>query len=231
MSTIMWSQIEAECGNFREGFVAIFRKYEGQPTDEKDGANRIVKVTIASFAHHMGIPKETFRDWVSRSDGMPVSSRPSGTSAERNERSVLNRMTPERKAEVARELLAEPEVADAVVEDHETVRNINQAHSRTETGRELTRSAKEYEAKKQETGPAPWTPATLLPLLLGHAYPLRDAAVRITEEGTTDDGRAFVKHLGEDLIATGNLLVAAAGGGTVTVSDDELQAWMNGEVR
>lgn len=61
---IAWADIEAECGNYREGFVAVFRRYEGQATDEKDAQGRTVKVTVTSFARHMRIPPETFRGWV-----------------------------------------------------------------------------------------------------------------------------------------------------------------------
>lgn len=62
-----WSEIEAECGGYRQGFVETFRKYEGQPTDEKDGQNRTVKVTPRSFALHLGIDERTFRRWLSKS--------------------------------------------------------------------------------------------------------------------------------------------------------------------
>lgn len=61
---VQWSQIEAECDGYREGFVAIFRKYEGLPTDEKDAQGRIVKVTATSFARHLGIEESTFRRWT-----------------------------------------------------------------------------------------------------------------------------------------------------------------------
>lgn len=64
MNAIDWSVIEAECGDYRAGFVATFRKYEGQPTDEKDARGRVVKVTATAFARHMGIPEGTFRDWL-----------------------------------------------------------------------------------------------------------------------------------------------------------------------
>jgi hypothetical protein len=65
---IKWSQIEAETEGYREGFVAVFRKYEGQETDERDESNRVVKVTMASFARHMGIPQRTFFDWCNPPD-------------------------------------------------------------------------------------------------------------------------------------------------------------------
>jgi hypothetical protein len=64
MTTISWSLIEAECGNFRDGFVATFRKYEGAPTDEKDAQGRTIKVTAKSFAEHMGVAPRTFQTWV-----------------------------------------------------------------------------------------------------------------------------------------------------------------------
>lgn len=59
MEPIQWSAIVAECGNYKAGFVAVFRKYEGEATD--DGT----KVSQRTFADHMGIPRETFRRWVS----------------------------------------------------------------------------------------------------------------------------------------------------------------------
>lgn len=61
---VKWSEIEAECGDYRQGFVATFRKYEGQLTDEKDGQGRAVKVTASSFARHIGVDKKTFGRWV-----------------------------------------------------------------------------------------------------------------------------------------------------------------------
>jgi hypothetical protein len=61
---ISWSTIEAECGGYRAGFVATFEKYKGLPTDERDNSNRVVKVTVASFARHAGIPHKTFERWV-----------------------------------------------------------------------------------------------------------------------------------------------------------------------
>lgn len=64
--TIKWSDIVAECGNYKSGFVATFHKYEGQGTDERDDSNRVVTVNQATFADHMGIPRQTFRDWVRR---------------------------------------------------------------------------------------------------------------------------------------------------------------------
>lgn len=71
LETIPWSQIEAECGDYRKGFVATFRKYEGQRTDEKDAMGRTVKVTAGSFAKHLGIADNTFRRWIASAAVQP----------------------------------------------------------------------------------------------------------------------------------------------------------------
>jgi hypothetical protein len=67
---VQWAQIEAECDGYRAGFVAVFRKYEGQSTDEKDAQGRIVKVTASSFALHMGVAITTFKGWMKQIDGV-----------------------------------------------------------------------------------------------------------------------------------------------------------------
>lgn len=116
--TILWSQIEAECGDFREGFVATFRKYEGQPTDEIDGRNARVKVTVASFARHAGINVRTFLRWT-KDD---VSSWTTDEKVKADKRAA-RRLPPEEKAALVRELVkSEPKVAlaasDALDERH-----------------------------------------------------------------------------------------------------------------
>lgn len=63
-AVVQWNQIVGECGDYREGFVRTFRRYEGRATDEGDGQGRVVKVTMASFARHTGIPEQTFRRWI-----------------------------------------------------------------------------------------------------------------------------------------------------------------------
>lgn len=60
------SEYESETLGYRERIVALFRKYEGQETDEKV-RGKAVKVTVASFARHMGIRQATFYDWVKAS--------------------------------------------------------------------------------------------------------------------------------------------------------------------
>jgi transposase-like protein len=65
---IKWAEIDAEVTGYREGFVAIYRRHEGEMTDETDAVGRPIKVTMTSFARHFGIGDKTFRRWV-REDG------------------------------------------------------------------------------------------------------------------------------------------------------------------
>lgn len=60
---IKWSDIAAECGSYKDGFVSVFRKYEGMDTD-KIVRGKTVKVTQKSFADYMHIPHQTFYKWV-----------------------------------------------------------------------------------------------------------------------------------------------------------------------
>jgi len=115
-NSITWSQIEAECGDYRAGFVATFRKYEGQPTDEKDAQGRTVKVTAESFARHVGIPPTTFQGWVKATTYVATPER----QAQRDitlARSNVRRLPPAERAALASELLNEPEVVQRVVRD------------------------------------------------------------------------------------------------------------------
>lgn len=104
---IEWSAIEAECGDFRDGFVQTFRKYEGQVTDELDGAGRVVKVTIDSFARHTGIPRDTFRRWLDLKPEM----RGAAARHLRAAKGFASKLEPEQKARLAEELLEDPDVA------------------------------------------------------------------------------------------------------------------------
>lgn len=96
MEAVKWSQIEAECDGYRAGFVATFRKYEGQGTDEVDGQGRPVKVTVRSFALHNGIGETTFRRWVTNS---PRAASPSEQPAAKAARMVT---TPEEQEALVR---------------------------------------------------------------------------------------------------------------------------------
>lgn len=71
---VRWSTIEAECDGFRSGFVAVFHKYEGMPTDKSDAHGRPVKVTRRSFAEHVGVSESAFGRWVKKNpSGRPAS--------------------------------------------------------------------------------------------------------------------------------------------------------------
>lgn len=71
---INWTEIDAEVEAFQEGyrsgFISIFKKYEGQETDERAANNKIVKVTVASFAARYGIADTTFRRWISEDENV-----------------------------------------------------------------------------------------------------------------------------------------------------------------
>jgi hypothetical protein len=68
---ITWSEIESECGNYRAGFVAVFNRHQGQPTDERDARGRTVKVTVASFARHFGFDRQVFARWLKKGIDRP----------------------------------------------------------------------------------------------------------------------------------------------------------------
>jgi hypothetical protein len=118
-NTITWSQIESECGDYRAGFVATFRKYEGQDTDEKDGQGRTVKVTMSSFARHAGIADKTFQRWA----GAAAAADPPRDRT----REGVDRMPAEDKAKLAAELLADEDVAEQVVADKQARHNVTRA--------------------------------------------------------------------------------------------------------
>ena len=147
----------------------------------------------------------------------------------------VRKMPTERKAEIARELLEDERVADAVVENPEAYRAVdravNRAFSRTDTGKEITRRGKAHEANAEEQGPTPASPLGLLPLFLEHAAVLRDAAERITITGATEEALPMLKALGEHLTATGRVFVTAAAGATTKVTDEELEAWLSGDLK
>lgn len=106
---VQWSQIEAECDGYREGFVAIYRKYEGMPTDEKDAQGKTIRVTQASFARHMKIPESTFKNWMKRTKTTAAA-----VSKRDRTREAIDRMPTTEKAELAAELLEDPEVANKI---------------------------------------------------------------------------------------------------------------------
>lgn len=124
--SVSWSTIEAECGDYRSGFVAIFRKYEGQATDEKDEAGRTVKVTIESFARHVGIPPSTFSRWTKTTKRVvqPEDRQRMDASMARTKARAL---PPAEKAKLAAELLEDEQVAEQVVADKRARHNVNKA--------------------------------------------------------------------------------------------------------
>jgi hypothetical protein len=55
---LLWQVVDAETARYRAGVVEIFRRYEGETTDAGD------TVTVETFAEHVGIPVEVFREWL-----------------------------------------------------------------------------------------------------------------------------------------------------------------------
>jgi hypothetical protein len=77
-------QIVAECDGYRAGFVAVFPKYEGQPTDDLDGQGRPLKVSRVTFARHLGISNVAFGRWVEKAEGSNSYSSPSTSNHSRD---------------------------------------------------------------------------------------------------------------------------------------------------
>lgn len=76
---INWTEIDAEVEEFqdgyRSGFVSIFKKYEGQETEERTAQGHVVKVTVVSFGRRYGIAETTFRGWVDADSSTPEESK------------------------------------------------------------------------------------------------------------------------------------------------------------
>lgn len=229
MSNIKWSQIEAECGDYRDGFVATFRKYEGQPTDEIDGAGRRVKVTQTSFARHSGVPETTFRQWLGAARAVTSDERVKKDAV--RARTDIQRLPPTEKAKLTRELLDEPATAQAFADDPEALRTVNRAVARTDTGKQVARELKAHDAREEDTGPQPITPLQVLPMFLDHAAELREFIGRATVDGVTADALPMIEGLAKHLIATGEQALAITAGAPVKVTDDDIQTWLNGNVR
>ena len=69
------STLHAKAERYRDGFVKLFREYEGAQVVTEDGeiardaSNRRIFVTIRWFAREMGVPYPTFRTWVNGRSG------------------------------------------------------------------------------------------------------------------------------------------------------------------
>lgn len=111
---ITWDQITAECEGYRAGFVAVYEKYKGQTTDERDKSDRVVKVTVSSFARHMGIAETTFKRWVKGAKQVVTSEERARMEAPRAKKTKqdVRRMPTEDRAEVLGELLQDNTVVE-----------------------------------------------------------------------------------------------------------------------
>jgi transposase-like protein len=210
---VKWSEIEAECGDYRQGFVQVFRRYEGQVTDRKDSLNRPIKVTISSFAEHFGIQVTTFRRWLGeRQRTSPVSDRP----ARRAARMVR---TSEDRRELVRELMADEEL------QHEALKVMAAGPE----GKELTRSIKAREAQRTEEPPegavGSWEIAAAA-LSLGGLREMVERALRFGWKGPGDTPQQ-ARFLAEALRHIAQMLDAAASGET-ELTDEDVERLLSG---
>lgn len=138
MTTISWSQIEAECGDYRAGFVETFRKYEGRDTDEIGANGQIIRVSVSSFARHLGIAKTTFQNWIKVVDQEAQPTRSPSRGAAGAARRFAATLPATERAKLAAELLEddEVEVAPAVIARQASRPDVARAIARNDEARE-----------------------------------------------------------------------------------------------
>lgn len=126
---ITWKEIEDELAGdlgYRQAFVKIFRKYEGQKTDELTAQNHPVKVTATSFAKHFGIAVQTFADWI-KPPTKPEITNTVISEAEANAKAAMDAQIDQAKAEAEAEAKAAKDAAKDLIEE---VRAANAAKAR-----------------------------------------------------------------------------------------------------
>jgi hypothetical protein len=235
VSNIKWSQIEAECGDYRSGFVATFRKYEGQPTDEKDARNLTVKVTISSFARHMNIPEPTFREWANNVERKVLPKDRARLNMAAAKRAV-DEATPEEKAELSRQALQDPAVVSLL--ENEIVEHA--ASTPRRTARTIERASEKRPApRKPDRDPSALDYLAVLGVgsevyvkVRGYADKvstlvscLRGGVPEADADAVREDIADLRKASNAARIYADELEVALDGG----VSDANLEALLNGE--
>jgi hypothetical protein len=171
---IKWSDIETECGDYRAGFVATFRKYEAQPTDEKDAQGRPVKVTMASFARHMGVSQRTFYDWVRNAVHTPPAYSKTADGIDERKAKSLVRNKPQMIVEAVSELPEESQ--------REIVRQLHQ--------KQLERAGADFSEKgRKERGAR----------TAEHFDPLRRSLNAMKVVATLEKAAEELRHLPADL--------------------------------
>lgn len=58
---VTWQGLARQCGDYRAGFVRVFREHEGEIIEGE-------QCTAASFARHMGIAQQSFDRWLKGED-------------------------------------------------------------------------------------------------------------------------------------------------------------------
>lgn len=208
---VTWSQIEDECSDYRAGFVATFRKHEGKVTDEKAKNGHAVKVTMSSFARHVGIAETTFKDWVKRSAYAEVRPERQAKRDSSLARSNVRRLPDAEKQALAREILAEatPEVrrkafvdlaSDAEVTEDAGTRLKARHHldgAGAKTRAKITRAGDQGEAQEKARGDMQCT--LVDSILVAAKKEIREAVTEAHGSSFTDEHRALLRGRVEEL--------------------------------
>jgi hypothetical protein len=224
---VTWAEIEAEAEGaqqgYRERLVEIFRRHEGQTTDEKDAQGRVVKVTIASFARHVGVPVRTFDRWV-KDVRQTVTAEQRGQADHAAVRLATSRMASTDKAKLAVELAQDPDVAEEVsrslVDNPDTEATVKRAVDESRASWRQDRPAPEDRpARRPGVVPtlAGWFAASER---IGHAIEdVRDADTRLRDLTLDDEQRGIVVDQLAELITETRHLSETVSAGSL---DDEL---------
>lgn len=146
---ITWSEIEAEAGGYREGFVAIYKKYEGMETDEKDAVGRAIKVTKGSFARHMGIAERTFCRWVTNvEEGSSATMADNGQAWRDREAKIAEQAAAKARQEA--EAVAQEQLAKALAEQKRAEEAKAADHRRQERAKHEAELAEVQARMRQE---------------------------------------------------------------------------------
>lgn len=210
MTNIQWSQIEAECGDYRAGFVATFRKYEGMETDERDGSNRIVKVTVATFASHTGIPETTFRRWLGLMQEVDAARGGHLGSARR----FAEKLPAAEKAKLAAELLDDEEVEQEPVVQRATER-VAQRSAARRFDPELREMRQRGADPDEEPEPFPADLVVEASRIAAHCDGIVRDVTRLLDRAEPDQRPALVERIEPRAMR----ILQALGVGTVIVPD------------
>lgn len=208
---ITWTEIDNECGDYKAAFVETFNKYKGQSTDERTEQNKVVMVTVSSFARHQGIDERTFRRWIKKSEGsaQSVSSGQRDSMNRSAARKATKAMTPKQRAEIVEELEEDPEVA-------------------VETAKTRSRKVDEYKAgadhTKREMKSRMRAEFLVVSTAMGSAITdLGEALTEIRDHEFEGDERDIIESKAEEIALLIGWIKSALGGDSGADWDDEFR--------